>query len=282
MSAGNLVCPIDRQPLEKQEGTLRCSEGHSYDIARQGYVNLLLVQQKKSRSPGDSREMVEARRAFLDTGRYRPIADKLSKIVLDAVAQKRSISLLDAGCGEGYYTDSLLKRLLSGWPGSAVSMIGVDISRPAVLAATRRNRDTCWIVGTNRNLPVADNSVDIILSLFGYPQFEHFHALLKPGGVLVMADAGARHLLELRELLYEEVRPSREPSIEEAIAAGFQAGLAESLRFEMRAIGQDDLMHLARMTPHYYRAPRKRRAKLENTGPLTCSVDVLFRTLVKS
>jgi 23S rRNA (guanine745-N1)-methyltransferase len=277
----NLACPIDRQPLERVQGSYRCADGHSFDIARQGYVNLLLVQQKKSRAPGDSREMVEARRDFLDSGHYAPVAEAISGLVSEAIADRKRISLLDAGCGEGYYTDYLARLLEREWQGEAFSVTGVDISKPAVMAATRRNRDICWIVGTNRNLPVTESSVDLVLSLFGYPQFDHFHALLKPGGTLLLADAGPRHLIELRECLYEEVRSTPEPSIRKAIDAGFVQAREQRLDFKTEPLLQHDLLNLARMTPHYYRAPRERREQLQKTGPLACSIDILFRGLVR-
>src|SRR5690554_7386318 len=103
-----LACPLDGDPLYRSDGTWRCAAGHSFDIARQGYVNLLPVQQKRSRNPGDSKEMVAARTQFLNTGIYEPIAQKVTELVRPLLQQDRPLRLLDAGCGEGYYLDYLI------------------------------------------------------------------------------------------------------------------------------------------------------------------------------
>jgi 23S rRNA (guanine745-N1)-methyltransferase len=276
----NLCCPLDGDALLRDDGRYLCSNGHSFDIARQGYLNLLLVQQKKSREPGDSREMVDARKAFLDTGVYEPVAEMLVTEVSKAITGLEQAVILDAGCGEGYYTDFLLRHMQNAWSGERLSVIGLDISKPAVISAARRNPEICWLVGTNRKIPVLPDSVDVIVSLFGYPQFPHFRELLKPGGTLVIADTGSQHLVELRELLYDTVRFSEAPGLAEAIETGFELTGKHSLTFETRELSSPELLDLARMTPHYFRAPRIKREQLEQVESLKCHVDVLFRTLV--
>ena len=123
-----LLCPLCGQELEKVEKSCRCHRGHAFDIARQGYVNLLTVQQKHSLNPGDTREQVLSRRAFLEEGHYRPIIDAL----IDA-ARQRSITgpIVDVGCGEGYYSARLAEAL-------GTELLGLDISKEAVRCAAAK------------------------------------------------------------------------------------------------------------------------------------------------
>ena len=100
--AQNLACPIDGLKLNKEKQCYQCANGHSFDIAKQGYVNLLPVQHKKSKNPGDSKAMVQARTHFLNMGFYKPIADFLSNIIIQKINENSDNCIFDAGCGEGY------------------------------------------------------------------------------------------------------------------------------------------------------------------------------------
>src|SRR5690554_5519384 len=139
------TCPLDGQALLRTERSWRCESGHCYDIAREGYVNLLPVQNKKSRDPGDSKEMVAARRRFLQEGHYRLIAEATAHAVLADTAPDATVAILDAGCGEGYY----LRELAALAQELTLEMVGLDISKWAVQAAARRSTDMSWVVGSN-------------------------------------------------------------------------------------------------------------------------------------
>ena len=202
----NLACPIDSKKLEQRDRQFVCENGHAFDIARSGYVNLLPVQLKRSKQPGDSKAMVLARRQFLDSGIYQPVANKLSDIVIAQLAETGEICLLDSGCGEGYYFDYVFNKLSDIKKSNHLSFIGLDISKDAIIQATKRNKLISWVVGTNRQPPVEDKSVDIILCLFGFPSVEGFNKILKPGGKIVLLDPGPDHLKELREVIYPEIK----------------------------------------------------------------------------
>ena len=131
-----LACPLDGAPLQRQGGSLRCADGHCFDLAAQGYVNLLPVQNKRSLDPGDSKEMVAARRRFLEAGHYQPIADAVARAVLAAAAPGRTLTCLDAGCGEGYYLRQLAAAAGNAHP---LALLGLDISKWAVQAAAKRD-----------------------------------------------------------------------------------------------------------------------------------------------
>ena len=149
-----LICPLCQQPLLSGSRQWVCANGHSYDQARQGYLNLLLVQHKKSRQPGDTPTMLACRQAFLDAGHYQPVSDRIGELLGAAGPHQ----LLDMGCGEGYYTARLQQQL----PECAIG--GMDISKDAIIKACRRGREIQWLVGSTARLPVADASLDAALS----------------------------------------------------------------------------------------------------------------------
>ncbi len=272
-----LCCPLDQLPLRQQGRCLQCESGHSFDIARQGYVNLLGASDKRSRDPGDSKEMVVARREFLNSGHYQPVADRLAELIQPLIGDSSIIA--DAGCGEGYYLEQLRTQLES--TGSLKpAMIGYDISKWAVQAATRRLAAT-WLVASNRNIPLAPNSVDCLLSLFGFPVFESFLAVLREGGVLLTVNAGPQHLIELREVLYPSVIQSESRIVPQAQTAGFSAGETSTLLFETAPLSQLELNQLLSMTPYLFRASSDRRKRTALLDHFSVTVDVVFNRFHK-
>lgn len=256
---------------------MRCSKGHSFDIASQGYINLLGAQDKRSHDPGDGKTMVAARRDFLNRGHYQPIARQLSEL-LGLFISSDSV-IVDAGCGEGYYLEQLRAQLESDH-NSSPSLIGFDISKWAVRAATRRLAAT-WLVASNRNIPVFPESIDCVLSLFGFPVYTSFKDALRPGGTLLTLNAGPQHLIELREIIYPSVRHSDSTVVEQALSAGFILGESTTLEFKTAPLSQLEIGNLLTMTPHLYRASQagKDRAAQLNHFPVT--VDVVFQLLQK-
>ncbi|GAA0574138.1 putative RNA methyltransferase [Halomonas salifodinae] len=272
-----LACPLDGEPLRRGDGAWRCAAGHGFDIARQGYVNLLPVQHKRSRDPGDSKEMVAARRRFLEAGYYRPIAEAVARAVLAQVPAGGTLRCLDAGCGEGYYLRELARAHDQVQEGAAddertLALLGVDISKWAVLAAAKQQKAATWVVGTNAHLPVQESSLDVVLCLFGFPVYPEFARVLKPGGVLLRVDAGPDHLRELREIIYPSLKPPR--ADDETPPPGFAPLSREALRDTIDLDGAEPIADLLAMTPHLHRVKvegRERAAELES---LTVTLDV--------
>jgi 23S rRNA (guanine745-N1)-methyltransferase len=265
----SLACPLDGAPLLRHGSAWRCATGHSFDIASQGYANLLPVQQKRSRDPGDSKEMVASRQRFLNAGHYQPIADAVSRAVLADLPADASISCLDAGCGEGYY---LRQLAAASGDGQTLALVGLDISKWAVLSAAKQDRRANWIVGTNARLPVLSGTLNRLLCMFGFPVYAEFARVLKLGGVLLQVDSGPDHLRELREIIYPTLKPER--SAETPTPAGFQRLATESIRFPMALEAQTQIADLLAMTPHLYRASAEGRAAAEALTALTLTVDV--------
>ncbi|MDY0034989.1 MAG: methyltransferase domain-containing protein [Zoogloea oleivorans] len=265
-----LACPLDGAPLRRDGATWRCAAGHSFDIASQGYINLLPVQQKRSRDPGDSKEMVAARRRFLNAGFYQPIAAAVSRAALADLRPGATASCLDAGSGEGYYLRQLAAAATESRQSLAV--LGLDISKWAVLSAAKQDKRPSWVVGSNANLPVLPGSLDRVLCMFGFPVYAEFARVLKPAGLLLQVDAGPDHLRELREIIYPALKPER--SAEPRPPAGFVSLSTESVSYSADIVGAEQIADLLAMTPHLYRATAEGRARAAALTALTVTVDV--------
>jgi len=281
--APNLACPLDNQVLVKTaDWQLACSSGHNFDIARQGYVNLLLVQDKRSRNPGDTKEMVDARRRFLDTGVYEAISEHFNQIVSETltVPHDKPINILDAGCGEGYYLERFFNAVSALERPESCSLVGMDISKLAIIAATKRNRkNVTWVVGTNRKPPVLSGSIDCIFSIFGYPVYEAFRHVLRGNGCIVLAEAGPNHLIELREIIYEDVHKEGPPSLTAAEGQGFHLIDEQTLTTQVGPLTNMQIRDLLAMTPHFYRIKQEQKEAAEEADKLNMTIDVVFRTL---
>lgn len=264
-----LACPLDGAPLHRHDSSWRCAAGHSFDVATQGYVNLLPVQQKRSRDPGDSKEMVAARRRFLNAGHYQTIAAAVSRAALADLPANATISCLDAGCGEGYY---LRQFAAAAGDGQTLALLGLDISKWAALSAAKQDKRPNWLVGSNANLPVLPATLGLLLCLFGFPVYAEFARVLKPGGVLLQVDAGPDHLRELREIIYPALKPER--SVEPQVPPGFALLASETVRFTLAIDGAEAIADLLAMTPHLYRASAEGRARAAALTALTVTVDV--------
>ena len=264
-----LACPLDGAPLHRNGSAWRCAAGHSFDIASQGHTHLLPVQKKRSRDPGDSKEMVAARRRFLNAGFYQPIAAAVSQAVLADLPRGATASCLDAGCGEGYYL-----RQLAAATGDrqTFALLGLDISKWAILSAAKQDQRPNWVVGSNANLPVLPGTLDRVLCMFGFPVYAEFARVLKPNGQLLQVDAGPEHLRELREIIYPTLKPERTADVH--TPEGFTSPSIETVRFPLDLTGPEQIADLLAMTPHLYRASAEGRAKAAALTALSVTVDV--------
>lgn len=257
-----LICPVCGEknvhsPLLPADGkTLRCPKNHSFDISAKGYVNLLLPQHKNVRDPGDSKEMVAARRLFLDSGAYSGLRDELCACVAKYSAEMRGPLLLDCGCGEGYYTVGMYEAIAA----KGGRAVGVDISKNALAAAHSRinaggvRRDIFCAAASVFRLPFEDKSFDMAAVIFAPFRREELLRVVKPGGIVLTAIPGERHLYGLKSLLYDlprlnEVKPYDVP--------GMELTEKREVRGVLRLTGQEQLNALFTMTPYYYKtSPR--------------------------
>lgn len=270
-----LRCPLDKQPLLQRGASLQCPEGHNFDIARQGYVNLLSAQDKRSKDPGDSKAMIAARREFLSAGYYQILANAVCQNLEPLLDD--DATLVDAGCGEGYYLQQLEKHL-GAQSRPVPAIIGFDISKWAAQAAARTQAAT-WLVASNRHIPLAEQSADVVLSLFGFPRYDSFRRILKPGGRLLVVEAGPQHLIELRQVIYATLKAPAAPDLSAAESAGLHLLKRESVQFTTPTLDRAAIGQLLTMTPHLYRASSDGKARAAALEQLELSVDVVINVL---
>jgi 23S rRNA (guanine745-N1)-methyltransferase len=281
VAAINLACPIDGLPIEAHGAQHRCAAGHSFDIAREGYCNLLVVQHKASRDPGDSKDMVAARRRFLEAGYFEPIADHIFNAVRECVAAAEggALTIVDAGCGEGYYLDRLC-RLAAANPGAGtLRLAGIDVSKWAIKTAARRKAPVTWLVANNRVPPFLAGSVDLLLCLFGFPVWSGFKNVQRSHGRVLLVDPGPDHLIELRQIIYPTVKRSPPPRLAAAETAGYSLKREQRLLFSVALTGAETIQDLVAMTPHAHRLAESGRNALAELSTLSMTVDVVFRLL---
>ena len=269
----HLACPLDGLPLSRDNKTWRCESGHSYDIAKQGHTHLLPVQNTRSRNPGDSKEMIDARQRFLNAGFYKPIANALRKTVFNDLAN--SAAVLDAGCGEGYYLRELISEPK---PNQRLDVLGLDISKPAILSAAKQDKNVNWIIASNANIPVLADTLDRVICMFGFPVYSEFSRVLKSDGQLIMIESGPKHLQELREIIYPVVKPQKE---KQPNHDGFRLISSESLCFSINLTEREMIADLLTMTPHLFRASAEGKKKAAQLETLSLTVEVEITRLEK-
>ena len=264
----DLICPICGEKLNIRERQYLCPHNHSFDMARQGYVNLLTVQQKHSLNPGDTRAQVLSRREFLEAGFYTPIAEAL---IAEAKNLGISGQILDVGCGEGYYSSRLADALDS-------PLTGLDISKEAVRCAAAKYKGKQWLCATAAHIPVEDSSVDLLTSLFALTLPQEFARVLREGGYYFQVLAAEDHLLGLKRIIYDQLNFKEKNTVPEL--PGFVLVKSLPIRFSFTAEGQQ-IRNLFSMTPHVFRIGKAGAERLANTDTLTdtasCVLNVFRR-----
>ncbi len=251
----DLICPLCGELLTKTEHSLICSSRHSFDVARQGYVNLLPVQNKRSLAPGDTREQVLSRRRFLESGVYAPICDALI-----GRARELGISgpILDVGCGEGWYSAQLAGAL-------GCSLTGLDISKEAVRCAAGKYKEAQWLCASAAHIPVKDHSAELVTSLFAVTLPGEFRRVLAENGYFFQVLAAQDHLMGLKSIIYDQLTHKEKDSV--PALEGFRLVSTQAIRFPLRLEGEA-IRDLFSMTPHVYRVSRAGYERLLNTQVL--------------
>ena len=258
-------CPLCAAPLEREERRLLCPNGHSFDRAAAGYVHLLPANKKHSKDPGDDKDMVAARTAFLEKGYYHPLRDALCQAVAEYAVNIPDPVLIDSGCGEGYYAAGLFQALTQEELSPRIA--GVDLSKAALRRAAKRVPEGEFAVASVYHLPVPDASADVLVNIFSPLAAEEFARVLRPGGLFCYAVPSPRHLWEMKEILYN--KPYENPEKREDYP-GFVWRNVRRLRYTLELTGRLDIMALFGMTPYAWKTPKEGIARLEGLERLTC------------
>ena len=262
------ICPVCGYPLLHEENRLVCTntsskKTHSFDLSAAGYVNLA----PPSKPSGDNKAMVKARSEFLSAGYYEPVADALCDAVRDYASPEPVI--LDAGCGEGYYTNKL----------SAISKItvGIDLSKEAITAGAKaakreniRNRVSYAVAGIFE-MPLKSESFDVIVSLFAPIDEDEFSRVLRDNGILICVCAGPKHLMGLKNFLYSE---TYENTSRADLPRGFELIKKRHIEYTMEVKSNEHVYDLFTMTPYFYRTPKEASERLKALDKLQTPVEV--------
>ena len=255
-----LICPVCGRALCLFGNSFYCENKHCFDRAKSGYVNLLLANAKHSKIPGDNKLMVNARTSFLDQGYYTPLADALCSEIKYIVQknQWKNCDLLDAGCGEGYYTNQLYQRIVDS--GISLNCIGIDISKFALDRASKRNRQILYSAASIFHLPIGTEQCDIVTNLFAPFCREEFLRVLRPNGYLVMVIPGEYHLWELKQSIYKTPYPNEVKGYE---IPGFNMCKAKNIDTEIELKTPQDIQNLFMMTPYFYNTSKDESDKIK-------------------
>ncbi|MGN0573610.1 MAG: putative RNA methyltransferase [Acutalibacteraceae bacterium] len=267
------VCPVCRRELEDCGSLYKCGGGHCFDKSKFGYVNLLQSQKSSSKRHGDDRLMVRARRDFLDSGGYSFLLDALCKISLRLISGG---AVLDAGCGECYYSSGIKKKLLES--GINAEFFGVDISKDALEFASKRKSGIKTAVASLFDLPVADESCSAVLNVFSPQADSEFRRVLKKDGILIRVIPLEKHLFELKSVIYDKPYENEVPGAE---AEGFSLIEEKHLRRKLILDSSEETENLFKMTPYYYKTGREDQLKISGLNRLETRAEFGIRVYRK-
>ena len=247
-----LICPVCKNRLSRNDNTYKCPTGHSYDISKNGYVNLMMSQKSSKKRHGDDKTMLAARRDFLDRGYYEPLAKAIAE---KAVKYKLTSSpiIIDAGCGEGYYTAMVHTAIPNA------EIFGIDISKDALIYTSRRDKYLTLAAASAADIPIADSCADIIMSIFAPTFPKEFSRLVKLDGILLRVVPLEDHLYGLKCAVYDKAykNPPDNGDID-----GFEVIERSELRYDIELETAKEIRDLFMMTPYYYKTSREDQERL--------------------
>jgi len=271
------ICPICQSPLMQHQPSkgYYCTKKHHFDMAKEGYLNLLPVQHKKTKEPGDSRAMMRSRRNFLEGGFYLDMAKAIAAMIDKHRSESPTLHILDMGCGEGYYSRQI-EALCDN--SEALDLHGIDIAKNAIFAAAKKQPNARFIVASNKRLPYTDEYFDLLLRVYAPSNDEEIIRLLKTNGLLLIVTPGPRHLWQLKEFIYKKVN---EHNITVDLPAGFEQIDSQRISYTIQP-DQDNRMALLQMTPFAWRAKGEVLSHIQRAKGLEIETDFILTLAKKS
>lgn len=247
----------------------RCSSKHTFDVAREGYINLLLSHRKNSKEPGDNKEMLLSRRRFLQAGHFDVLIERLCEMFSQALVARNESAILDLGCGEGYFLRSIASRM-----NPDTKCWGVDVAKSAMQMAAKIDKRCLYAVASNSDLPFQDKSFDVIFSINAPVYESEITRILKDDGIYVRLAPAGNHLLELKKLIYIEPRPHDE---EVTSFKSLQHDQRDIVDFEIQ-LSEGEPYDLLSMTPYYWHASEEAQTHVKSLkslrSPASFSIDI--------
>ncbi len=272
-----LSCPICKASMTVSydgSGCLSCNgiKRHCYDFASGGYVNLGLPGQSGG---GDSKQAVRARSDFLNLDHYKPIRDTLCDLLCEKLDASGDVSVIDAGCGEGYYTNAIAER--------GFSVAGFDLSKFAADAAAKRAKraelsNAFFGVASVFSLPIQDGSADAVVNVFAPCAEQEYSRVLKWGGLLIVVCAGPDHLIGLKRVIYDEIHHNDQRA---DMPTELQKLSQKRLKYTVRVNGNENIKNLFAMTPYYWKTSQSDVQKLDKIDMLETQIDIIFELYQK-
>ena len=261
-------CPLCNKSLSLNAHSWVCENNHHFDCAKEGYVNLLPVQFKRSKEPGDSNEMISARREFLDAGFYQPMRDKVADLMTTLLSEN-NCAVLDIGCGEGYYTDYFYQVLKPKRP----QIYGLDVSKVAIKYAAKRYSSIQFCVASSQRLPFCDASLNAVIRIYAPCNGDELTRVIAKEGYIITVTPAPRHLYQLKALIYPQVHlhPLKEEEFK-----GFIKIAEHQVAYKMNLSGKQ-AFDLLQMTPFAWRASEDVKQSLLTNKTFECATDFLIR-----
>ena len=270
------ACPVCHQALTRHPTAYRCPENHTYDIAKSGYVNLVLANQKRTKNPGYNKEMIQSRRHFFAKGYYDSIAPQLIQALQAAIPQlfqRKSCHILDVGCADGYLSHQIHQQ----WP-SPSRMWGIDLSKVGVQYAAQRYASINFAVANIYRLPILPSSVDLIIQILAPTHEAEYARILKKDGYLVTVTPNTDHLWALKSHIYETPR-KHQPKIPDF--THFTLLDKATIHGSISLDNPEDIQSIFRMTPYYWRASEAVRERVGSLERLETAIDLVVSVYKK-
>ena len=264
-----LACPFCDSHLARIANTLTCTNSHTFDISKEGYVNLL-----RKKLPGDTKEMLIARRNFLEQGYYQPLSDTINALVSIALGPETpSFNILDAGCGEGYYLSRLQAHLANQMPHTQCCYMGLDISKEAIRTAVKKYKAAQFVVANlKERLVFVDSAFHVLLNIFAPRNVDEFARVLVSGGIAIVVIPAPAHLLQLRSTFHLlNIEENKQQHVIEQFAGLFELTDLRTIAYDIR-LSRAAMMQAILMTPNYWHIPDEMRKATEGREEMETEV----------